>query len=302
MPILRQEVLQTLLYYDLWRHPLTLKELHAFLPVRYPSIVDFERTVRTVVEDGTIAQEGNLYYLPGEGGHPPAGRRRREKHARWMWRAAALSTHVIKRCPFVRGVFVSGELSKGSTGPGSDIDFLIVTAPGRVWIARALLIIFKKTFLLNSKKFFCVNSFISTDHLEVEERNIYQATEVAHLKATHNAGLLHSYHEANRWILDFFPNFNAANLAPPHSPRSRSSVLQKLFEFPFLLLPADRIDTWLMRAMERVWARRYPQFDEQTRARIFRCTRQESRAYAGNYQERILAQYDERLLSRGVAD
>ena len=213
---------------------------------------------------------------------------------------ARFAVHIIKRCPFVRGVFISGELSIGSTGPGSDVDFLIVTAPGRLWIARALLIMFKKVFLLNRKKFFCVNSFVSTDHLAIAERNIYQATEVAHVKAAHNDALLRAFHAANQWVRDYFPNFEPSELSRPPIPPSRPSRLQSLLELPFRLIPADLLDAWLMRMMERTWARRYPRFDAATRSCIFRCTRTESRAYAGNFQDRILARYGERIRSLGV--
>jgi hypothetical protein len=296
----RDGVLRTLAYYDLWRHPLTLKELHAFLPIPSPDLRAFALAVREIVEQGDVGEDGGFYYLPGKGPHPPASRKRREEHARKMWRMARLSTHLIKRCPFVRGVFISGELSIGSTGPGSDIDFLIVTAPGRLWIARALLILFKKTVLLNRKKFFCVNSFVSTDHLTISERNIYQATEVAHVKAAYNDTLLRAFHAANLWVRDYFPNFHPANLPRPPLPRSRPSRLQGFMELPFRLIPADRLDGWLMRMMERTWARRYPHFDSATRSRIFRCTRTESRAYAGNFQDRILGRYGERVHSLGV--
>jgi hypothetical protein len=296
----RDEVLRALAYYDLWRHPLTLRELYAFLQVPAPDFRAFAGAVRKVVERGDVAESEGFYYLPGQGADPSASRKSREAHARRMWRMAWFSTHLIKRCPFVRGVFISGELSIGSTGPGSDIDFLIVTAPHRVWIVRALLILFKKTLLLNRKKFFCVNSFVSTDHLTISERNIYQATEVAHVKAAYNDDLLRAFHAANTWVRDYFPNFSPSNLPHPPLPRCRPSRLQAVLELPFRFFPADRLDGWLMRMMERTWARRYPHFDAATRSRIFRCTRTESRAYAGNFQDRILTRYGERVRSLGV--
>jgi hypothetical protein len=299
--LFRREVIRTLLYYDIWRYPLTLSELHAFLPSRAGSMTEFARILDRLVREGDVAEDRGYYYVPGAQDRPAERRIRGERHARRMWLMARIAVHVIKRFPFIRGVFVSGDLSKHMTHRGSDVDFLILTEPGRLWIARTLLVMFKKTVLFNRKKFFCINSFAAVDSLGISERNIYQATEVAHLKPLFNTRLFDTYIEANAWIKDYFPNFNTGALRfPPAS--ERASLLQRLAELPFSLLPADRIDDYLMRAMERVWSERYPDLDRRTRAEIFRCTRGESRAYAGNYQGKILLAYENKLRQHGVSD
>jgi hypothetical protein len=202
--------------------------------------------------------------------------------------------------PFVRAVFVSGELSKNTTSPGSDVDFVVLTEPGRLWIARTLLILFKKTALLNRKRFFCLNTFVAVDHLDWEERNVYSATEVAHLKALFNSGMYRMFMEANSWIHEIFPNFRAGVL-PEFPANDRPSIIQRLLEAPFRFLPSDRLDRALQHLWERVWERRYPQFDVETRGRIFRSTRSESRAYPGDFQRRILDLYRRRLQTSGVS-
>jgi predicted nucleotidyltransferase len=101
-----------------------------------------------------------------------------------MWKLAGIVTHVIKRFPFVRGVFVTGSLSKNSSDSSSDLDFMVITRKGRLWIARTLLMLFKKIFLLNSYKYFCINFLLSEDNLEIEDKNVFTATEVMTVKAT----------------------------------------------------------------------------------------------------------------------
>jgi hypothetical protein len=226
-------------------------------------------------------------------------RNEREIHARMLWRFARISTHVIKRFPFVRSIMISGDLSKNSTDGTSDIDFFIIAASNRLWIARTLLVLFKKVFLLNSKKFFCLNSFVAEDHLCLDDRNIYQATEVATLKPLYRAALHRAYLDANRWIYDFFPNFNPA-FPPAVACDERRSLLQVILESLIDVLPADRIDRYLQVRMELVWARRYPEFDTETRMKIFRTTRSESRAYGGNFEQKILSLYRRKLEEQGI--
>ena len=83
--------------------------------------------------------------------------------------------------PFVRGVFLSGSISKGFMSESDDIDYFIITAPGRLWLTRTLLILFKKIFLFNSFRNFCLNYFIDSENLYIPEHNRYTATEIVFL-------------------------------------------------------------------------------------------------------------------------
>jgi hypothetical protein len=155
-------------------------------------------------------------------------------------------------------------------------------------------VLFKKIALMNRKKFFCVNSFAAAGAPPLAQRNIYQAAEIAQLKPLYNTQAFRAYLEANRWIREYFPNYHPALLVGPPASE-RPSLLQRCAEFFFRFIPADRLDAALMRGMERFWERHYPQFDPATRRELFRCTRDESRAYAGNYQGDVLASYRRKL-------
>jgi len=299
MHSLHAAILRTLLYYDIWHFPLTLEELYAFLPQRVDSPADFRRFLEEHGPGPMVGEQNGYYYIRATGDVVVPLRRRREEHARFMWRMAKISTHILKRCPFVRGVFVSGELSKNATQRKSDVDFVIVSAPGRLWIARTLLIAFKKVVLLNSKKFFCVNYHVTRHHLTLGERDVYVATEVAHLKPLYNSSLLGEYLSANGWITSFFPNFDPRYL-PRISCNDRRSTLQRLLEGALSILPLDRIDIRLRDWMRKVWVRRYPDMDPSVREEIFRSTLGESRAYIGNFQKRILDLYAEKLSRFGL--
>ncbi len=301
MESLQRDILRTLLYYDIWQFPLSANELYAFLPgTRLPRPA-FSAYLSTNGPGPAVGQYDGYFYIEPRTREVVLERRRRQKRARKLWRMARVSCHIIKRVPFVRGVFISGDLSKNATVPGSDIDFFILTAAGRLWIARALLILFKKTVLLNKKKFFCVNSFVTIDNLRLREENIYLATEIAHLKPLYGYAEFRTYLEANSWISHYFPNFDL-DLLPAVTPNNRRSVLQRIAEALLTLLHLDALDGSLLRAMRRVWRKRYPQYDEATRERMFRSTPQESRAYGGDFEDKILALYEQKLREYGIAD
>jgi hypothetical protein len=301
MRALHTEILRVLLYYDIWSYPLTVEELFRFLPLDSISFEEFLRNIHANGPGPNVGAERGYYYVRGSSSDIVAQREQKERHARRLWIGARISMHIIKRFPFVRGIFVSGDLSKNFTTPKSDVDFFVITEPDRLWVARMLLIMFKKIFLLNRKKYFCLNYFASSDHLTLDEQNIFLATEIAHLKPLYNSTLFAAYFEANNWIRTFFPNFAIEDTALSMT-NNRSSFVQRLIEVPFSLFPTGKLDTYLLTAMKRVWAKRYPEYDDETRERIFRCTKGESRAYAGNFEEKILVLYNQKLKQFGVSD
>jgi len=295
----QKAILRALLYYDIWEYPLTTRELHCFLPVNG---LDYGRFRSFLEKDGPgeeVRRRGEYFFLASRNPAIVESRQQMEKNAAKLWKIARVSMHVIKRFPFVRGVFISGDLSKNATKKESDVDFFLVTSPHRVWISRTLLIVFKKIFLFNQKKYFCLNNFTAVGHLQLDERNLFLATEIAHLTPLFNSELHREYLRENVWITEFFPNYDPTVLPRPRVSE-RGSLLQRLLELPFSLIPSDRLDQFLMRRMQKVWAARYPGFDKQTRHRIFRSTRGESRAYVGNYQDRVIDLYRTKLHDYGL--
>jgi hypothetical protein len=296
---LDEAILRTLAYYDIWSYPLTESELYNFLPCNSLGLPDFRTMMRTSGPGRSTREHEGYYFLSSREEDVVGHRVTMEENAKKLWKRAMVSMHVIKRFPFVRGIFVSGDLSKNATTPESDIDFVIVTARNRLWIARTLLIFFKKTILGNSKKYFCLNYFVSEDRMELDDQNIFTATEIGHLKPLYGSDMFEKYLKENEWIKSFFPNFDKSLLSLPQI-NDRPSVIRRLIEVLFSVLPADKIDRHLMARMAALWKTRYPDFTDEVRARIFRSTRSESRAYAGNYQDRILRMYRQKLVELGV--
>jgi hypothetical protein len=100
-----------------------------------------------------------------------------------------------------------GLMAKGYMDEKSDLDFFVVTAPGRLWIARTILVMYKRLFLFNSHKYFCVNYFVDEVHLEIEEKNLFTSTELATVIPLSGATLYGNLMQANPWLRLFFPNY-----------------------------------------------------------------------------------------------
>jgi hypothetical protein len=299
MEILKKNILKTLLYYDIFSHPLNDEEIFTFLPKNSIPKEKIKALLKEFsVEDSSrfAEKEGYYYIKPFE--ENISKRIFRENYSRKVWKAAFLVTHIIKRFPFVRSVMVTGTLSKNSSDETSDLDFMVITAEGRLWIARTLLMLFKKAFLLNSKKYFCINYFITEDSLEITERNIYTATEITTIKPTFNTQLAEKFLQKNGWVTQFFPNYipNNSNLHKAGCRiNNRKSVIQKALEILFPARLGEGLDEFLRLKTIEHWKKKYPHLTESERDFRLRSTKTESKAHPYSVQKQILSLYEEKL-------
>ncbi|MCB9169832.1 MAG: hypothetical protein H6594_05695 [Flavobacteriales bacterium] len=192
----QRSALRTLVYFDLFHHPLRPEEVVRFAD----SSMSDDRILGDLVEqqlvrsiDGYLLMNNNTGMLDQ--------RRTDEVRAQARMGKARRMSRLIGAFPFVRGVLLSGSMSKGRLASDGDIDYFVITRPGRLWIARTLLVLFKKVFLLNSRRYFCVNYFVDEDHLTIEDRNRFTATELVTLIPTNGKAACAAFFAANDWGL-----------------------------------------------------------------------------------------------------
>ncbi|MEE9187683.1 MAG: hypothetical protein V3U10_06535 [Bacteroidota bacterium] len=158
---LQQHIFKTMLYYDIFSYPLKLEEIFTYLPCNSVHTDDVRNELSSLIDEQLILEHQGYYFLRHRDRAIVDRRLNMELHAGRSWKIARFMTAIIKRFPFIRAVFVSGDLSINVSDDGSDIDFFVVTEHNRLWIARTLLVIFKKIVLLNRRKFFCNNYYLS---------------------------------------------------------------------------------------------------------------------------------------------
>lgn len=289
----QENILRTVLYFDLFRHPLSLGELERFLP----SPVSGE--LRSVIEHGPLASvlilDKGYVRIAVRSKTIIEEREHKERRARKLWRIARFLGIALRHIPYVRCVCVSGELSKGVASSSSDIDLFVITAGGRIWVTRAILTAIKKVLFLNSKRYFCLNHFIDEDHLTFGDRNIYTALEIVTLRPLFGEKLYRKYLQANDWTREYVPNaIQDAHLTPPR--RDSQSYVQRCME---ALFPAALVDRWDMQLFEfwtRLWRRRYPELSPEALRHQFQSSRFISTAYGQDMLARVMARYQELLI------
>ncbi len=299
MNSLIRDILRTVLYYDIFHYPVNAEEVFTYLPSNSVAVETVRQSLDQCVLQNTLFRSGE-YYSPDPSIEKLVQRRlEMERFARHRWKIAFFMGHVIKLFPFVRGCFITGTLSKNISSPDCDIDYFIVTKKNRLWICRAFLILFKKIFLLNNKKFFCLNYFITEDALEIHDQNVYTAAEIAHVKPLISDHLFSAFLNSNDWIRSYFPNWKL-NGASSAKMIPNNSIIARILEIPFNGKLGQKVDGFLMRMMYHVWKKRYPSLTDEKRDDLFRVRKNISKAHEPDFGTRILNAYRVKCLDYGI--
>jgi predicted nucleotidyltransferase len=156
--------------------------------------------------------------------------------------------------PFVRGVAVSGSLSKNFADEDSDIDFFIITEKNRLWLARTFMHLFKKlTFVFKKEHLFCMNYYVDEDGLEIKEKNIYTATELATLLPLRGISAFQQLYQHNQWSRKILPNHS---MKVAYTKEVSSPLFKKVIEWCFRNPLGNVLDHLLMKITASRWTKK----------------------------------------------
>src|SRR5688572_8466038 len=206
-------ILQTVVYADIFDYPLTENEIHRYLtgfPAPLESVSDALRKGGLV--PSLLERAGDYYHLTGRE-QVVSSRQRRGQVAARLWPQALRYGHMIAGLPFVRMLAVTGSLAMDNVEAGADLDYLIVTKTGRLWLCRALVLALGRLAALQGVRI-CPNYLISERCLEFPEQSLYTAHELAQMVPLSGFDVYARIRTLNPWVGRFLPN---ADGAPPRS-------------------------------------------------------------------------------------
>lgn len=291
---LRSSILKTLAYFDLFNYPLSLQDIRYFLDVDAGEAV-IERELGSLLRAGRIYPTGEYYSLQND--PALAGRRKKgEVHADELLLIAARNARLLYQFPFVRGICISGSLSKRCADEKADIDYFIITRGNRLWIARTLMHFYKKlSYLRGHQHRYCMNYYIDENALEIEEKNIFTATELLTLMPMCGNGALDRFFEANSWTTLYLPHYRHRHwLGKGHH---RSTLLKRMLEALFNNPLGDRLEQKLQMITDRRWKTKTKRGDVNSRGETMalQCAPHYSRPNPVYFQQKVLAKFYRRL-------
>ena len=237
-----RSIFYTLAYADVFDYPLTAGEVCRYLTSTRASA---EEVTRVLADDTLFTRVGDYFVLRGRE-HIVERRKHRTEIATGLWRKAVRYGRIIASLPFVRMVAVTGSLAMNNTEEGKDIDFMIVTAPDRLWTCRALSLLIARLARLEGIRL-CPNYLVTTNALELEDRSLYVAHELAQMIPLSGMAIYHEMRTANRWVDDYLPNAaGAPELLQGIKAIQTGTKIQRALEYVFRLPFANWFESWEM--------------------------------------------------------
>ena len=271
-------------------------EIYRFLGCPVNDIVSVERELTRLKIDNLVFQFQDFFSVKNN--KTLLDRRLKgNKEAEWQLPLALKKARFISSFPFFRGIMISGSLSKNYMDEKSDLDFFIITEPGRLWIARTIFDFYRKLFI--RKKYYrnyCLNYFISSDRLTIEEQNIFTATELATIKPTIGLIYYQNLMKENSWISNYFPNLIASvnQSALPALDSLTKKSLEKIINFFFV----DQLDKVIMQIRLAWFKKKHSHnFTKADFEIAFKSKKYVSKAHSTNGQAKILSLYEKSIIS-----
>jgi hypothetical protein len=222
---LRDAVRATIAYADLFDFPLEPAEVWRDLIGRAVSFEETAAAIDRLLARGEVARVGPYVVAP-ERTELAAIRRSRRERARQLWPVARRFGALLGNVPFVRLVAVTGSLAADNPGEGADLDYLIVTVPGRLWLARAMAIGVARLARPTGARV-CPNYLLSTRVLELDYRDLFTAHELLQAVPIAGGATYRALIDRNRWCARWLPNrFRQVTGQPtvPELPRAIQRV------------------------------------------------------------------------------
>jgi hypothetical protein len=294
MKLTGSSILSILAYFSIFQYPLSKEEIEKYLsPGADPELLDF--ALKRMRIDEVIYEIDGFYLLVND---PSLVERRKEGNQR----AEALLPKAMKigrflfRFPFVRGIAISGSLSKLYADEKADIDFFIITKSNRLWLARTFMHLFKKlTFLTGSQHFYCMNYYVDENALTLGEQNIYSAMETITLLPVRGK-TIDSFFIANEWVRKWFASYSPED---EDIEVSGTSWTKRALEWLLDNKLGNWLDEGLMNTTTRRWKykqlRKMRNHEGQEMALI--TGKHFAKSNPGFFQEKLLLAYYEKMES-----
>lgn len=287
-------VLKVLAWFDLFDYPLTLPEIQFFLdrPLAHDEL---KAQLQELTGAHIVFRPGGFYALQNKEALA-VKRIKGNQRAQKMLVTAHRVARLLYYFPYVRGIGISGSLSKNFAGDKADIDLFIITCANRLWIARTAMHLLKKlSYLLGKQHWFCMNYYIDEEALKIQEQNIFTATELITLKPVCGNGAIGHFFKANNWVQHYYPSYTVQ--APACYDPGKGYRVKRFLECLFNNRVGDQLDQYLM----NVTARRWKQKEERQLLNMrgirlsMKADKHSSRPGPGYFQQSILEQYQRKL-------
>jgi len=253
-----KEILQTLIYADIFDYPLSASEVWKFLiSQRKTRAKDVQKMLGWMSTDlKLIGADDKYFFLKGRK-EIVQTRKKREFWSRPKIKLAEKIAGILRKIPWVEFIGISGALAMKNAREEDDIDLFLITQKKRLWLTRFLAVVIVE-FLGRRRRpqdkevsdKICLNMFLDEDHLSLpeKERDLFSSHEVIQVKPLWQKNdYYQEFLRANLWVRNYLANsLNIRGLRRKSLKEKKENFLISPF-LDFLESLFYRIQVWYMR-------------------------------------------------------
>jgi hypothetical protein len=212
---LKDEIIKTVIWFSLFRQVLTSYEIYKFVkvPASYSEILDSLEDLKH-----EIREEKGFFYLKSDF-NIINDRFKKFNYFKKKTKKAQRFSRLVSFWPFIKGMAVANIMGDYNLRKGSDIDILLISSPGRIWLSRFVCVFWAKILGLRpniktKKDKICLSFYISSDNLNLKKQlysseDLYFIYWIANLEIIYDENDIFSqFYKANNWIKEYLPNFS----------------------------------------------------------------------------------------------
>lgn len=246
---LRQSILNTTIYFDIFDYPLTAMEIFQWLYANYGLKTNDYRLsdVLDALESSQylkdrIATQDGFYFLKWREAIVQTRLKRynlaQRKFKRLLWVSKFFSYF-----PFIQMTAVCNTLAYNNTKDESDIDLFIVAKENRTWLVRFLTVSFLTLIRLRPKPYnlkdkICLSFFVDEKNLDLKKfamtNDIYLPYWIAQLVPVYQReDIFRKFLSQNKWIKETISNHSKYNLNQARLVKNifSTEIVKRIFEF-----------------------------------------------------------------------
>lgn len=182
-----------------------------FTSVRYHDVFNFKLTKTEIIKWKYKKNNEEVSGIKNK------NRIKNEYYSRKKIIIAKNVSKLLSKIPTVKFVGITGSLAMMNASKDGDIDLMIITTAGKLWVTRLISYLFIYLFGFNIRKpndnfekdRLCLNLWLDDSDLiwDKIDRNLYTAHEIAQIVPLVNKdNIYEKFLYLNRWILNFWPN------------------------------------------------------------------------------------------------
>lgn len=298
MQPLEAAILRTVLYADVFDFPMKPEEIHHFLISDDPiSLAEINQTLR---QSRWLKQKLQLMdeYVIYEGRAEIARiRQKREAASQDLWPQALYWGRWLAALPFVRMVALTGALAvRNAADDDDDLDYMLITSPHRVWLARAFAIAVVRIGRLRGVKI-CPNYVLAETSLIQTRQDVFLAHEVAQMIPLYGNDYYRRFREANDWVYQQLPNALDPFFDVEQTTSRTATLIKKILE----VVCGGALGNWLEQWEYRRKLRRFAS-DMQTPHSSAQVDDTQVKGHFNDHGHPALQKYDQRLRECGLTE